>query len=368
MRFDYVKFEQVLHMRVAIRESGDRTNLFVACMTCALLATNVCSSHAQQVTTRNISRQEVGGVRLDMIELFRVGSLDKPRDSFGRVMSVALDHRGRLFVADDQAVRVAVFDHQGRYLQDLGRKGKGPGELERPWLIAVDSQDSVYVWDPPLGRLNVFGPNLRYVRSLHLPVTWNVTSIDFLMSGDIAVAAMSGADETGAHIVRRNGSVVRSFVPIDRVQDLAGFESSLLGGSLDVVGSRLVYTRKSPYELLFFNNEKTVSRCLGQKEMTSRPLDVINVIPGQGAGLQWQKYIHSSSVILVDTGLVINVILDPTQDQRIVDLVNSQCQLIRRTRMKAPITFVDRAGDRMAAVSNVEFPEVIVYRVKVERR
>jgi hypothetical protein len=324
-------------------------------------------AHAQAVPDRSIGDREAGGLRVEMREVYRVGSLNGANDSFGRVMSAALSRDGHLFVADDIKHSVVEFDSLGHYVRDLATRGHGPGEVERPWLVATDPLDSVYVFDPEQARVSIFAPDRRFARSFRVPISWMITSIDFELDGSIVVASFGGAEAHGVHVLRRDGSVAQSLVEVDRSESLAGFESSLLGGSLDVLGRQLVYSRKSPYELLFYSDGRLISTCRGSPSLTTRPADVVEFIPGQGTGLHWERYSHSASVVFIDSGLVINVIMDPARDRRVVDLVTSGCQLIRRTLLPAPLTIVDRVGNRLAAVSNVEFPEVVVYEARVVR-
>lgn len=48
---------------------------------------------------------------------------------FGSIVAVDVDRDGNLFVMDQQAAEVRVFDAQGQYLRTLGGPGSGPGEL-----------------------------------------------------------------------------------------------------------------------------------------------------------------------------------------------------------------------------------------------
>lgn len=41
----------------------------------------------------------------------------------------------------------------GRYLAGYGPKGEGPGEFRSPWVVALDSEGSIWVSDPGLGRI-----------------------------------------------------------------------------------------------------------------------------------------------------------------------------------------------------------------------
>lgn len=345
---------------------SDSRGRAAALLTVALAFLGSARLDAQVRVVRSLTGP-VGGTQVEFVEAVRIGSLDGAHDSFGRVMSAALDRRGRVFVADDQNATVVAFDSSGRFISRLAPKGRGPGEVERPWFVTTDGQDSIFVWDAALARLSVFSPDLRFVRSVRLPSSWNLTSIAFLPSGEMLVAAVGGGDRYGIHVADRDGSIRHALIAVDRSQNLAGFESSLLGGSLDVMGMSTVYSRKSPYELTFLDGTEVIGRCVGPPSMTTKPEDVVEPHPSGGVWLRWQNFTHASNVLWIDSGLVANVILDPSKDERTVDLVDPECRLVRRTRLAAPITFVDRAGQRILGVSNVEYPEVIVFKVEVTR-
>lgn len=58
-----------------------------------------------------------------------------------------------------------VFDSAGKHILTLGRKGKGPGEFEIVSAVAIGPADSVALLDPLNGRVQIFDPDLRFVRS-----------------------------------------------------------------------------------------------------------------------------------------------------------------------------------------------------------
>ena len=319
---------------------------------------------AQDIPTRTLPGQESRNASLHLRELYRVGSISGTT-RFGRVMSAALARDGRLLVADDQQRAVFVFGPEGEFLNRLS--GSDGGGFERPWLVASDAEDSVFVYDPGRASVMVFSPALGFVRSFRVNSSWLITSIRFGPNGEIVIAAFGPAEQNGIHILQRDGTVVNSWGTVPRYANLAGYDRSLLGGTLDLRDQTMVYSRKSPYELLFFSNGRAVSRCLGPDTMTTPPNEVVDIVPGRGAGLNWSRYRHSAAVLFVDTGLVLNVIMDPGYDARVVDLVTTECSLVRRSVMGAPITLVDSRGGRIAAVSNIEYPEVIVYEIRIER-
>ncbi len=118
---------------------------------------------------RTATEAEEAGPRLVVSDtltlrpLFRLG--DTPALLFGTVHGVVFDSRGRLWVADGRAARLYVFGPDGTLLQQLGRRGEGPGEFQRIGGIARGVNDSIYVWDWQLQRLSVFSPEGAFVRS-----------------------------------------------------------------------------------------------------------------------------------------------------------------------------------------------------------
>jgi hypothetical protein len=62
---------------------------------------------------------------------------------------------GRLFVVDSEEAVIAVFDRAGRPLARWGRKGKGPGELEMPVMVAP-AGELTFAADPVGRRIAAF--------------------------------------------------------------------------------------------------------------------------------------------------------------------------------------------------------------------
>ena len=77
------------------------------------------------------------------------------------------------------------------------------------------------------------------------------------------------------------------------------------------------------------------------------------------------KYIHSSAVLSLGRGLYLNQVLDPAGDRTRLDLLTADCRLLRRTTFDSPLNVVDAHGSKLAAVRNLEFPEVLVYDARI---
>lgn len=95
-----------------------------------------------------------------LTEVFRIGDEDAEDGLLlGRPRNMAVDSRGRLYVADSSWDGLLVFSDTGMPEGVIGRAGKGPGEFERVSAVHIDAQDSVYVWDGLQERITVFSPD-----------------------------------------------------------------------------------------------------------------------------------------------------------------------------------------------------------------
>ena len=327
----------------------------------ALAASAVSKVRAQDLPSHALRVPATPKTRLDFVQKLRLGSLDGVHDAFGRITDIAMDRKGRLFVADDTRHQVIVFDSAGQFVQAIGREGTGPGEFQSPWRLALDVTDSLFIWDSRLARISVFDPNLNFVRAFPVSPAWLINSIKFRPDGSLVVAAYGAGDGRSLRILSRNGGEGVAFGPVASAKGLAGFEASLLGGTLDVTSRGIVFSRKSPYEIWFFTLDgRAVRRCLGKAEWTSTPSDVVDQSEA-GQALHWRQYVHSSRIVALSDSVFLNVIVDPIQDRRILDIVTSRCELLRRKEIEGHTNLIRFQAGRFVAVRTLDFPEVVVY-------
>jgi DNA-binding beta-propeller fold protein YncE len=79
------------------------------------------------------------------------GEFNLPRD-------VAIGKNGQLYVVDGGNFRVQIFDRDGKYLQSFGSVGKQLGSFARPKEVATDREGNVYVADAAFGNFQIFNP------------------------------------------------------------------------------------------------------------------------------------------------------------------------------------------------------------------
>lgn len=70
--------------------------------------------------------------------------------------AVAIDDKGRIYVAESGRHRVSVFDKKGKPVRTIGRKGSGDGELFCPAGVAISTNGDVFVSDSGNHRIVVF--------------------------------------------------------------------------------------------------------------------------------------------------------------------------------------------------------------------
>ncbi|HEX2095717.1 MAG TPA: 6-bladed beta-propeller [Longimicrobiaceae bacterium] len=101
-------------------------------------------------------------------EDLRIGSADgEGADVFAAPSSLEVDAWGRIFVLDQQAREVRIFDARGRHVRSFGRRGAGPGELERPVALSWGADGELWVVDPGNARFSVFDTTGAF-RRMHI--------------------------------------------------------------------------------------------------------------------------------------------------------------------------------------------------------
>ena len=93
-------------------------------------------------------------------------------DYFHRPSDIEVDSaRSLIYVVDAGSSRVLVFDFQGKFLRAVGRKGQGPGEFATPTGLALTGDGGFAVADRDNNRVQLFGPDGVFVRSVGVKET-----------------------------------------------------------------------------------------------------------------------------------------------------------------------------------------------------
>ena len=82
---------------------------------------------------------------------------------FERPLGVVCDTEGNVYVPDYRANNIKKFDSNYKFLKIIGRKGKGPGEFDMPYDIAV-TKDRLFVWDMRNRRICVLTTDGKFIK------------------------------------------------------------------------------------------------------------------------------------------------------------------------------------------------------------
>jgi hypothetical protein len=107
---------------------------------------------------------------LALEEELSIGGPDAQGEAaFGSTRSVVVDDAGAIYVLDQLAADVKVFDAAGKHDHTIGRKGQGPGELEFPMTLSLDRARGELVVQLQSRGLVVFKTDGTFLRqqSLH---------------------------------------------------------------------------------------------------------------------------------------------------------------------------------------------------------
>ncbi|MFO7894557.1 MAG: hypothetical protein R6U63_12550 [Longimicrobiales bacterium] len=97
-------------------------------------------------------------------EELRIGSaMAEGAELFGQVAGIVVDEAGRIHVLDRQAREVRTFDSAGAHVRTFAREGAGPGELRNPLGMTLGPDGRIWVADPQNARYAVFTTDGEYV-------------------------------------------------------------------------------------------------------------------------------------------------------------------------------------------------------------
>jgi sugar lactone lactonase YvrE len=104
------------------------------------------------------------------------GKAGRDQTHFNMPTDVAVTPQGDIYVSDGYGnARVVHFDKSGKYLNEWGELGQGPGQFSIPHSIAADSKGRLYVADRNNVRVQVFDPKGKLrAQWKNLIVPWGI--------------------------------------------------------------------------------------------------------------------------------------------------------------------------------------------------
>jgi sugar lactone lactonase YvrE len=103
-----------------------------------------------------------------LMALGKPGVAGSGTDVFSGPCDVAIAQNGDIFVADGHIADVPVnrimkFSKDGKFIKAWGKRGSGPGEFDTPHSIAIDSRGRIFVADRSNSRIQIFDQDGRFI-------------------------------------------------------------------------------------------------------------------------------------------------------------------------------------------------------------
>lgn len=150
---------------------------------------------------------------------------DSEEAHFRFLGNVSVDENNRVFIAEKNHIK--VFESNGRFIKNLGQKGRGPGEFNNfGGLQPKIGASKLYAFDDSEQRINVFNlDSLEYVYAIHIqPKNWDqlpnleqaafkdyhIVSDSLILAGftDIISPHSSGSNIRRYYLMNRNGEII----------------------------------------------------------------------------------------------------------------------------------------------------------------
>jgi len=164
-----------------------------------------------------------------LLTLGKAGLAGDGPDTFNQPSDVFVAPGGEIFVADGHGgssnARIVKFSKTGAFLSAWGRKGSGPGEFDTPHSLAMDSRGRLFVADRGNSRIQIFdqsGTFLMEWRQFGRPSGLYIDRHDTLYSADTQSDEQTNPGyERGIRIGSAKDGKVTALIP-DRDPDGTG--------------------------------------------------------------------------------------------------------------------------------------------------
>jgi hypothetical protein len=165
-------------------------------------------------------------------------------DTFNQPTDVVVAPNGTIFVADGHREtgnnRIVKFSKDGKFIMTWGKKGSAPGEFNIPHALALDSKGRLFVADRGNNRIQIFDQDGKFIdqwKQFSRPSGIFIGKNDVLYVADSesgSVAPDHAAWKRGIRVGSAKDGSVTAFIP-DPVENITG-TSAAEGVAVDEKG------------------------------------------------------------------------------------------------------------------------------------
>lgn len=124
---------------------------------------------------------------IKFVEKFTIGSEEREEEIFFRIIDAKSDLKGNIFILDYANNCIKKFSKDGKFLNEVVKKGQGPGEMTRPAGIDINQEGIVFINDYGNRRINVYNNDLNYISSIRLDPSLYIEDIYITPEGNLLI-------------------------------------------------------------------------------------------------------------------------------------------------------------------------------------
>jgi hypothetical protein len=155
-----------------------------------------------------------------LLALGKPGVAGASHDTFNAPTDIVIGRNGDIFVTDGHGAGtnagLVKFDKNGAYVKEWGTRGTGPGQFEAPHALAIDSRGRLFVADRPNSRIEIFdqdGNLLAEWKQFGRPSGLAIDKNDMLYVTDTQTTKDRPGFENGIYIGSAKDGKVTGFIP-----------------------------------------------------------------------------------------------------------------------------------------------------------
>jgi hypothetical protein len=154
---------------------------------------------------RNPQDPAYKGNSFSLVEELAIGYMERKEERiFTNINDVAVDADENIYLLDIRQGQISVFNKNGEYLRNIGKKGQGPGEFQFPLQILVSPNREFVICDLMLRRLLFFSLDGTFERSVPTWQQGRLTKLLIDSEGNIIGETMLSGEKRGFSLIKFN--------------------------------------------------------------------------------------------------------------------------------------------------------------------
>jgi len=292
----------------------------------------------------------------------------------GRITDIVVTNQGNFIISDVIANSVWVFDKQGKFVKQIGKRGSGPGEYKGPHSLALDKDENLYVEDRRNRRINSYDRYGEYKSSFWMKKS-PVLSLKIDSKGNIYTYCPSGIgkEEKVIYKYNQNGELIQSFGALPEF--MWSLKFAISGGGMVIDEKDFLYqVHPTEYKVSKYSSEGHLVQSFARDASFYKPpTHDMNAIHSQAWMASWTPvsglYFLEKETILV----LINIGGEKNKSKSVFEIFNTDGQFIKGgIELPEDIHFVGSHKDGLYFYEqpnpdkegNLPNPKIIKYSLK----